>query len=431
MLSVSIFGLGYVGSVAAGCLSAQQCRVIGVDVYPEKIARINAGRAPIHEPGLDALLQKGIAAGLLSATNDVHAAVRDSDVSIICVGTPCDDEGALDLTYVKTVTAQIRDALGDKKHHRIIFRSTMLPGSTREIVKSTLQDLVDAGRVDVYFFPEFLRQGAAVKDYQEPSLSVLGAYREDQSIDDIRVLFTEDTEITDLETAELLKYSCNAFHAAKVAFANEIGRIGKHLKIDSRRVMELLCKDERLNISASYLRPGNPFGGSCLPKDVSALNVFASKHGIDIPTLRSLIPSNQQHLEHLRSLVHSHPGKEAIIVGLAFKHDTDDLRGSALLQIATDLLNDGYTLRIFDPLLDPHAMIGASKMLVEQKLPSLGDLMKPTLSEALGERGIILASNRCVSVELLQSHVTPEHRLIDVSGWPELATIPNSEGICW
>jgi len=431
MLSISIFGLGYVGSVAAGCLANQGCRVIGVDVHSEKIARINAGRAPIHEPGLDELLQKGIAAALLSATDDVTSAVQESDVSVICVGTPCDDAGALDLTFVKTVTTQIRDALGEKEHHRIIFRSTMLPGSTRSIVAEILQDLVDSGRIDVFFFPEFLRQGAAVQDYQEPSLSVLGAYDQSVSIDTIRILFTEDTEITDLETAELLKYGCNAFHAAKVTFANEIGRIGKHLQIDSRRVMELLCKDERLNISPSYLRPGNPFGGSCLPKDVSALNVFAESHGIEIPTLRSLIPSNEQHLEHLRALVHSHPGKEAIIVGLAFKHDTDDLRGSALLQLAVDLLNDGYELRIFDPLLDPDAMIGASKMLVEQKLPSLADLMKPTLSEALGDEGTILASNRCISAEIIQSQVKAGHKLIDVSGWPELASIPNSEGICW
>jgi GDP-mannose 6-dehydrogenase len=431
MTSISIFGLGYVGSVAAGCLNSQGCKVIGVDVHPEKVARINAGKAPIHEPGLDPLLAAGIAEGRLHATSNVAAAVEASDVSIICVGTPSDATGALNLDYVETVSAQIRDAIGTKPRHRVVFRSTMLPGSTRRLAEKHFRDLIEAGRVDVFFFPEFLRQGAAVNDYLEPSLSVLGAYHEGQSIDGIEALFPPETERVDLETAELLKYSCNAFHAAKVAFANEIGRIGKGLGLDSRRVMELLCRDTRLNISPSYLRPGNPFGGSCLPKDVSALNVLAASLGVSAPTLGSLLPSNHAHLDHLRALVGNDPTTEIAIVGLAFKHDTDDLRGSALLTLAAELLRAGHPVRIFDPYLKADALIGASRVLVEQQLPSLGELMCPTVGETLGERGIVLASNRCVPVESLAPHLTAAHRLIDVTGWTELAHLPGYEGICW
>jgi len=435
MISVSIFGLGYVGSVAAGCLASRGCRVIGVDPYVQKVASINAGRAPFHEPGLDALLQRGIEAGLLSATSDARAAVAASEVSIICVGTPCDARGALDLRYVEAVTREIAAEIGrqEKRGHRIVYRSTMLPGSTRRIIGEFLGELVAAGRDEVYFFPEFLRQGVAVLDYNEPSLSVVGVAGAAREIaPELAVLFEAETAVVDLETAELLKYACNAFHATKVSFANEIGRIGKGLGIDSRGVMDLLVKDTRLNISASYLKPGNPFGGSCLPKDVSALNVLAAQLGVSVPTLGSLIPSNHQHREHLRALVAARGVGEVIFVGFAFKHDTDDLRGSSLLQLAVDLLADGHQLRIFDPLLDPAKMLGASLALVEQILPSLPQLMVPTLAAALGDGGVVLASNSCIPVAELQAALTPRHHVIDVSGWPGLEELgPDYEGICW
>ena len=435
MISVSIFGLGYVGSVAAACLAKRGCRVIGVDPYAEKVESINSGRAPFFEPGLDELMGQGVSAGRLSATTDAAEAIGSSDVSIICVGTPCDESGALDLRYVEAVAQEIAaeiDAQGKAKH-RMIFRSTMLPGSTRRIIENHLSPLVADGRVEVFFFPEFLRQGAAVRDYNEPSLSVVGMAGGPRELSgELEVLFETDTEVVDLETAELVKYACNAFHATKVNFANEIGRIGKGLGIDSRQVMDLVVQDTRLNISPSYLKPGNPFGGSCLPKDVSALNVLAGQLGVDVPTLGSLIPSNHQHREHLRALVTGRDSKEAIFVGFAFKHDTDDLRGSSLLQLAVDLIADGLEVRIFDPLLDPAKMIGASRALVDRVLPSLPDLMVPTLEGALGDGGTVLASNSCVPNEELQSALKPAHHVIDVSGWAGLDTVaPDYEGICW
>lgn len=433
--TISIFGLGYVGCVAAACLARRGCRVIGVEPIQQKIDIINAGRAPFHEPGLDALMREGLDHGSIRATDQVAEAVAATETSIICVGTPSDDSGALDLRYVESVTRQIREQVEKqaKPRHRFIYRSTMLPGSTRRLAREELGDLVDDGRAEVYFYPEFLRQGSAVKDYGEPSLSVLGALEGADSIDPaMAVLFEEETEIVDLETAELLKYACNAFHALKVSFANEIGRVGKGIGIDSRKVMELLVRDRRLNISPSYLRPGNPFGGSCLPKDVSALTIMAEKLGARVPTLDSLMTSNTLHREHLRQLALSHGEREIVFVGFAFKDRTDDLRGSSLLQLAADLIADGIEVRIFDPLLDPEGMVGSSRAAMEGILPSLPERLSPTLEEALGERGVVLASNRCVETGDLCRALKDRHHVIDVTGWSGLeAAAGGYEGICW
>ena len=289
--------------------------------------------------------------------------------------------------------------------------------------------------MEVYFFPEFLRQGSAVKDYDEPSLSVVGVAGESEGAEipaEMAILFEAETAVVALEAAELLKYGCNAFHAAKVSFANEIGRLGKSLGIDSRQVMDLLVRDRRLNISPSYLKPGNPFGGSCLPKDVSALSILAAKLGVNVPTLASLIPSNDLHREHLRELVAARNAQKVIFVGFAFKSDTDDLRGSSLLKLAADLISDGREVRIYDPLLDPARMVGSSLAAVEQVLPSLPDLMVADLSEALGEEGIVLASNRCIPTEELRGALKEGHHVIDVTGWSDLAGSGGGyEGICW
>jgi GDP-mannose 6-dehydrogenase len=435
MNSVSVFGLGYVGCVAVACLAKRGCRVIGVDPYQQKVESINAGRAPFHEPGLDALLQTGLEAGLVRATTDAGEAVANSDISIICVGTPGDEAGALDLRYVEAVTKEIAAEIErqGKQHHRLIYRSTMLPGSTRRITDDHLAKLMSAGRVEAFFYPEFLRQGSAVEDYDEPSLSVVGVVGEGGELPpEMAVLFETGTAVVSLETAELLKYACNAFHASKVSFANEIGRIGKALGIDSREVMDLLVRDRRLNISPNYLKPGNPFGGSCLPKDVSALAILAKRLGVRVPTLDSLIPSNDLHREHLRELVSASGHTEVIFVGFAFKDHTDDLRGSSLLPLAADLLADGREVRIYDPLLDPGKMVGSSLAAVERILPSLRDLMVPDLAEALGERGVVLASNKSVPTEELRGALGGAHHVIDVTGWPGIEGPETGyEGICW
>ncbi len=430
---ISVFGLGYVGSVTAACLASRGCPVIGVDVHPRKVELINSGRAPIAEPGLDELMAKHHEAGLISATTDAALAIRETEVSLVCVGTPSTASGDLDLTYVEAVTRQIADALSQSEgSHALIYRSTMLPGSTRRFAEKYLSDLIETGRVSVYFFPEFLRQGTAIEDFRNPSLSAVGTYAADGSVKPIQGIVDEGTGVTDLETAELLKYACNAFHAVKVSFANEIGRIGKAAGIDSSQVMELLCADERLNISPYYLRPGNPFGGSCLPKDVSALRLFARSHNVAASTLNSLLESNQEHLEHLISIVERTGKRSVALLGLAFKAGTDDLRGSALVELAAALLLKGFQVRIFDPAVAPENLLGANERFANLRLPLLDTLLTENLEEAVASAEVLVVSKRCAEIEALAKWVTPDHHVIDVNGWRNLGTLPSQyQGLCW
>lgn len=433
-MRISIFGLGYVGVVAAACLASRGHHVLGVDVQPGKVDEINRGKSPITEPGLADLVAAAHLNGKLLATSDSSAAVAETDLSIVCVGTPALPSGALDLSHVEMVSQRIREALlqHDKMRHPIVFRSTMLPGSTRRLAHDYFSDLVAQGRVQIYFHPEFLRESTSIKDYDEPSLSVLGVAEPGEISPEVAELTGPQTEFVSIETAELLKYACNAFHATKVVFANEIGRMGKELEIDGARVMEILCRDRLLNVSASYLRPGNPFGGSCLPKDVSALNVFAAEHAVSIPLLGSLAESNLFHLRHLQQLVERRAPREVVILGLAFKALTDDLRGSAMVALASDLMYKGYPLRIYDPSLDLGRLFGANERVVSTALPHLGSMLRADLREAIGTSGVILAFNRCAAITELARWVTPDHHVIDVNGWPELRDLPCTyEGICW
>lgn len=433
-MRISVFGLGYVGVVAAACLASKGHRVVGVDLQEGKVDAINRGHSPITEPGLADLVAAGHAAGLLVATSNSDSAIADTDLSIVCVGTPSLASGALDLSHVDQVAQRIRDALValNKPRHAIVFRSTMLPGSTRRLATTYFDDLPAHIRPRIYFFPEFLREGSSVKDYNEPSLSVLGATEAGESLAEVAVLTEPQTEVVSFETAELLKYACNAFHATKVVFANEIGRMGKALKIDGARVMELLCRDRLLNISASYLRPGNPFGGSCLPKDVSALKVFASQQNVGLPLVDNLAESNGIHLRHLQNLVERHAPREVVILGLAFKALTDDLRGSAMVALASELAAKGYPLRIYDPSLNLAQLFGANERVVSTVLPHLRSMLCPDLGQALGKRGVVLAFSRCVAASELARWITPDHHVIDINGWPELRNLPcKYEGICW
>ena len=433
-LRISIFGMGYVGCVAAAQLASRGHQVIGVDVIEEKITALNEGRATIHEPGLGDLIENARKLNTLSGTQDTASAIAASDVSLVCVGTPSTASGSLDLSYVEEVSAQIRTALEAKKttKHYLVFRSTMLPGSCRKLVEQHFKPLVESGSLEVFFFPEFLRQGSAVKDLNDPSLSVIGAYNPSGSTDAISAILEENTEVTDLETAELLKYACNAYHASKVSFANEIGRIAKSLDIDGPEVMRILCLDTRLNVSKSYLRPGIPYGGSCLTKDVSALASFARSRSVSLPTLESFLNSNEKHIEHLTSLVEITQKKNILLVGLSFKPDTDDLRGSAPLELASRLLLRNYAVSIIDPLISPERLLGAVKTLVDMRLPNLPDLLADDTSRAIAEAEVIVVSNRCVSLDEIAQHLTKDHIVIDVCEWPELKTLPSKYcGICW
>ena len=432
--SVSVFGLGYVGSVTAACLAERGCRVIGCDVQAEKVDQVNAGAAPIGEPGLDDLIQAHRESGRLEATTEAKRAVSETQVSLVCVGTPSTASGGLDLRFVESVAAEIATAIREKEGtHAVVFRSTMLPGSTRKLAETHFADLVEAGRVQVFFYPEFLRQGSALADFRDPSLSAIGLLETNGSIDAIAGILDAETEAVPLESAELLKYACNAFHATKVSFANEVGRIGKSLGIDSTRVMELLCRDERLNISRYYLRPGTPYGGSCLPKDVSALSQQARALGVSVPTIDSLQESNRRHLESLIDRVEQAGSRRILLLGLAFKAGTDDLRGSAMLELAASLLLRDFDVHIYDPDVAPRNLIGANQKFAEDRLPALENLLVSDLETELGcGAQTLVVSKACAPIELLKSHLSSDHHVIDVNGWADLAEVaPTYEGLCW
>ncbi len=433
-MNISIFGLGYVGAVTAGCLAKAGHGIVGVDVHPQKVADFNRGVPPIIEPGLDELLKSAKAHNRLRATQSCEEAIAATELSIVCVGTPSTAAGALDLSYVRGVVAQIANALrASDKPHSLVFRSTMLPGSTEKIVGELLGDLVDGGRLAVFYYPEFLRESTAVADFENPSLAVVGSRDGARPPEDLmRALFGEKATAVNWRTAEMIKYSCNAFHATKIAFANEIGRVGKQLGIDAQAVMALLCQDTKLNLSPYYMRPGNPFGGSCLPKDVRALTNCARQNGVNLPLLENLLASNERHLQSLLQLINDAGQREVIILGLSFKANTDDLRESAMVEVAQTLLGRGYQLRIYDPALNLAALVGANKRVVDVQMPHLASLLKTDLRDALGQRGIVVAAQKCAALADLKQFITPQHHVIDVNGWAELRGLAAKyEGFCW
>ncbi len=432
-MKISIFGLGYVGAVTMACLARRGHSVIGVDVNPAKVDLLARGESPIIEPGLDLLLRDALAQGRLTATTDPRRALADSDLSIICVGTPSRPNGDLNLDHVAEATGQIAGALQALgKSHVLVFRSTMLPGSTEGLVRGPLAALESSGRVSVVFYPEFLREGTAIRDFEEPSIAVVGTRDGRSAPAVVRELVGAEAEVVDWPTAELIKYACNSFHATKVAFANEIGRIGKQLGLNSQKVMELFCRDRVLNLSPYYLRPGNPFGGSCLPKDVQALRALARRDGVAAPLLESLMETNREHIQFMSERIMQSGQNEVIILGLSFKANTDDLRGSAMVEVVRDLIPSGRTVRIYDPCLNPEKLVGANMKAINEKLPIFTHMLCGELGEALGSGGLIVAAQKCVSVEELARYVTPQHRILDINGWPELRQLPATyEGLCW
>jgi GDP-mannose 6-dehydrogenase len=433
-MKVSIFGLGYVGAVTATCLAELGHEIIGADLQQEKVDAFNAGLSPIIEPELSELLWKVRCEGRLRATMEAEEAVRESSVSIVCVGTPSLESGRLNLAFIRKVSEQIRDTLTSSgKKHVLIFRSTMLPGSTRATVRDFFEELQRAGQLRIYYCPEFLREGSAVKDFREPSLAVIGTHdgQAPESGEAIQLL-GGNPSILRWEGAEMIKYSCNYFHALKVGFANEIGRLCKFLGEDGSRVMDVVCSDTKLNISSYYMKPGNPFGGSCLPKDVSALKSFARQEGISVPLLENTLDSNQAHLDQLIALIVGKGGRRIGLLGLAFKADTDDLRGSSMVSLAETLLGRGYELHIYDPQLNLARLIGANANEIRRRMPHLASLLRSTPNEVLEKSDTIVASQRCVRLDELASAVRPDHCVIDVNGWQELKSLPwQYEGACW
>ena len=422
------------GAVTSGCLSQTGHQIIGVDVQEAKVRAFNEGHSPIVEPGLDEMLQTASRNGSLRATTDTAEAVASSAISIICVGTPSLPSGSLDLKFVTLVTQQIAAAVRQQaKQHIVVFRSTMLPGSTRNLVSAQLAELIQSGQLQVYYCPEFLREGTAVADFRDPSLVVVGT--EDGTSPtsaEIVSLFGGTPSVLRWEGAEMIKYASNYFHALKVGFANEIGRVCKHLDEDALRVMDVVCQDTKLNISRYYMRPGAPYGGSCLPKDVSALRAFGRQQGLNLPLLENTQSSNDAHQHQFVQLIEQNGMRRIGFIGLAFKADTDDLRGSPLVAAAETLIGRGFTVSIYDPQINLSRLIGANEQQIQARMPHLAQLLKPAVEELIENCDVLVVSQKCVTAPTLHACVRPEHLIIDVMGWEPLKALPcRYEGLCW
>ncbi|OEC46836.1 GDP-mannose dehydrogenase [Pseudomonas sp. 1D4] len=436
-MRISIFGLGYVGAVCAGCLSARGHEVVGVDVSSTKIDLINKGKSPIVEPGLEELLQQGLKTNRLRGTTDVAAAVRDTDMSFICVGTPSKKNGDLGLEYIEGVCREIGFALRDKaERHTVVVRSTVLPGTVKNVVIPIIEDCsgkqagVDFG---VAVNPEFLRESTAIKDYDFPPMTVIGEL-DTASGDLLETLYRElDAPIIrkDIEVAEMIKYTCNVWHAAKVTFANEIGNIAKAVGVDGREVMDVVCQDHKLNLSKYYMRPGFAFGGSCLPKDVRALSYRASSLDVDAPLIGSLMRSNSAQVQKAFDIIAAQDKRKVALLGLSFKAGTDDLRESPLVELAEMLIGKGFDLRIYDRNVEYARVHGANKDYIESKIPHVSSLLDSDFDGVVDNAEVIVLGNRDELFAPLAQRAPEGKHVIDLVGFMPKASHGNAEGICW
>ena len=435
-MNISIFGLGYVGAVCAGCLSARGHHVLGVDISPAKIELINQGKSPIVEPGLEQLLQDGVSKGRLRGTTDVQAAILATDLSLLCVGTPSKKNGDLDLVYMEAVCQQIGTALRDKgSRHTVVVRSTVLPGTVKNVVVPILEQYsgkqagVDFG---VAVNPEFLRESTAIQDYDFPAMTVIGEL-DSQSGDLLESLYTElDATVIrkTIEVAEMIKYTCNVWHATKVTFANEIGNIAKAAGVDGREVMDVVCQDHKLNLSRYYLRPGFAFGGSCLPKDVRALTYRAASLDVKAPLLDSLMASNVSQVQNAFDLIERQDKRKIALLGLAFKAGTDDLRESPLVELAERLIGKGYQLHIFDENVEYARVHGANKEYIESKIPHVSSLLHGDLQQVIDDAEVIILGN---NDPRFASALQAGHgkQVIDLVGFMPGLSDSRTQGICW
>ncbi len=436
-MRISIFGLGYVGAVCAGCLSARGHDVVGVDISANKIDLINQGKSPIVEPGLEELLQQGLRTGRLRGTTDVADAVRDTDVSFICVGTPSKKNGDLDLGYIESVSREIGFALRDKpERHTVVVRSTVLPGTAKNVVIPILEDCsgkragADFG---VAVNPEFLRESTAINDYDYPPMTVIG--ESDKAAGDVlAAIYSElDAPIIrkPIEVAEMIKYTCNVWHATKVTFANEIGNIAKAVGVDGREVMDVICQDHKLNLSKYYMRPGFAFGGSCLPKDVRALTYRAGQLDVESPLLGSLMRSNSAQVQKAFDIISSHEKRKVALLGLSFKAGTDDLRESPLVELAEMLIGKGFDLSIYDRNVEYARVHGANKDYIESKIPHVSSLLNSDLSKVVDDADIIVLGNSDEQFAALAQGAPDGKQIVDLVGFMPRASFQGAEGICW
>ena len=388
--TIAVFGLGYVGCVSAACFAELGFRVIGVDVDVRKVDAIRDGRSPFYEPELEPLIAKHLGSGMLQATQSTGDALRDADFAFLCVGTPSAPNGNLNLDYLRKVSSEIGSHLdGRTKPLTVVVRSTVFPGSCDEVVAPHIEP-----KATVVSNPEFLREGTAVKDFMEPSLVVVGSH-DRAAAERVAALYTGlpvTTSVVALRTAELIKYTCNTFHALKIAFANEIGTLSASLGLDGAEVMETVCKDTKLNISKAYMKPGFAFGGSCLPKDLRGLIYRARQLDLELPLLNSVLPSNEAHISRAFQRVTESKARKVGVFGLSFKPNTDDLRESPGVALIERIIGKGYDVKIYDPYIQLDAIYGSNQEFLLKALPHIGRSMEKKLESVLAWAEVIVVT---------------------------------------
>lgn len=437
-MKISILGLGYVGAVSAGCLANDGHEVVGVDPDTTKVDLINSGQTPIIEKDIGDMIKECAADGRLVATADVVDAVKRTDISLVCVGTPSQLNGSLDLKYVRKVCEEIGAAIRDKDDfHVIVMRSTMLPGTMRDIVIPVLEEFSGMTVGDGFGLcnnPEFLREGTAVYDYYNPPKTVIGEI--DKKSGDVLAELYKGLDAplirTAIDTAEMVKYTDNVWHALKIGFANEIGNICKPLGIDGHEVMDIFCKDLKLNLSSYYMKPGYAFGGSCLPKDVRALTYRARSLDVQLPILNAIMPSNQLQIDKGFDMVSSQGNKKIGMLGLSFKAGTDDLRESPLVELVEKLIGKGYDIKIYDENVNIASLVGANRDYIFNHIPHISKLLVDSMDKVLKHGETIIVGNGDPKFRSVVDHLSNNQVVVDlVRIGDQRSEEGKYDGICW
>ncbi len=438
--TLSIFGLGYVGSVMAACFAHKGYRVIGVDINAAKVEKLRSGHSPIVEAQMEQLVAEGHRTSLLHATTDAGSAVCESDLSFVSVGTPCQRNAKLDLRHIEHACREIGQGMKRKgSHHIVVVRSTVLPGTTESLVIPTLE--ATSGKrpgVDfsVCYNPEFMREGSAVQDFFQPPYTILGS-RHPDDLGLLRKVYSwvpDRVYETSLAVAEMIKYVSNAFHALKVTFANEVGTLCRQLGADTQEVMKIFAADTKLNISSAYLTPGFAFGGSCLPKDLRALTYRARELDLRMPLLESILTSNQEHIQRVVEAILQTNKKKVGVLGLSFKAGTDDLRESPQVELVKRLLGEGCQIRIWDQDVSIGRLVGSNQQFIEQVIPHVASLLATSLEEVFQAAEVVVIASRSLPKEKIEAHLKPDQIVIDLVNLEKarrMEGVAAYHGLCW
>jgi len=438
-MKISIFGLGYVGAVSLACLARDGHSLIGVDIDKAKLELIRDGKTPVVEEGMVDLMASVAASGRVSVTTDVMQAVLDSELSLICVGTPSAPNGSQDQSAIVKLAHDLGRAMrGKADSHVFVLRSTLVPGTVEDVLRPIIER--ESGKREgegfhVCFQPEFLREGTSIRDYDRPPFTVIGANGA-APVTLLRALFGHlpcEFYTTSIRAAEMVKYCCNNFHALKITFANETARLCEALGVDAFQVMDLVCKDRQLNISPAYLKPGFAFGGSCLPKDLRATMYLAKTRDVELPMLGNVLASNRMHVEHAIAKVLASGRRRVGMIGLSFKTGTDDLRESPLVLIAEQFIGKGLGLLVYDPEVHLSRLLGANRRFIEQHVPHIGSLMRADIESVIGESDVLVVGLSDTKVfEALARHVREDQIILDLVSIPQRDALHGKVvGLCW